>query len=499
VFNPPVRFVATVLLGVLTASSGWTEPPLAEIKHSGPVRCVAWSFDGKVVASAGESGVVILADPANGKTLRQINVLSPVNALAFSRNGTMLAAITAAQTQPLGIWSTENGNLLKRGGFVNYTVDCLAFTADGDSIIAAGVGQQIHWQHAKGGASGSKMGGKLEGAAAVSWDGNLAAWGQTNGQVRLYHADLRKYTNFQGPGVRALAFAPDGTTLAIGTTDKTIRLWDTVALREVGKLEGLREVPAKIAFSGNGRVLAAVGPTDATVRLWDVPTGRLKRQLNTNRATINDLALSPDGRTLVTAGADGKAYLWSVAVRDLGPINQPLKLTPQELADLWGDLGSSDYTRADNAFRKLGAAGDNAVPFLKEQVRKVAIPPIDEQRVVQLIKDLDSRIYAVRARAFVDLGKYGELVEATLKQLLASRPSEEVRRRATQLLDKMREPAPTPDRTRALETIELLAALRTAESRAALEEIARDALIPRIRQEAGEALQWLAKGQDGTP
>jgi hypothetical protein len=287
-----------------------------------------------------------------------------------------------------------------------------------------------------------------------------------------------------------MAFAPDDTSLAVGHGDKVIRLWDIAAGTELRKFEGMTAPAAHLTFSQNGKVLAAVAANDPLLRVWDAQSGRLRRQVLTPISNVAALALSPDGRTLATATGE-KALVWNVAKRDLGVLGPPVALSAKELDSLWNDLAGRDFVRAESAFKKLATGGKDAVAFLQRQIRAVAVPNVDWKRMDRLLDELDDEAYTVRQKAFLELSKYGELAEVPLRKLLEGQPSLEAQSRANKLLAKLREPDLSPDRLRALEALDLLETLATSEARQALEEIKRDALIARIRQEAAEATRRL--------
>jgi len=158
--------------------------------------------------------------------------------------------------------------------------------------------------------------------ASASWDHTIRLWDlRTN---RLIGAPLRGHTSF----VTAVAFDPSGRTLASSSYDRTVRLWDVRARKQIGApLAGHKRAVESVVFSGDGRRLAS-GGNDATIRLWDVTTRRqIGAPLTGHAQTVQSLAMAPDGRTLASGSWDGGIRLWDVrSGRQLGdPVSPNLK------------------------------------------------------------------------------------------------------------------------------------------------------------------------------
>lgn len=150
--------------------------------------------------------------------------------------------------------------------------------------------------------------------ASVGWR-HIHLWDPATGKLRR---------RFLGDSVRVecLAFSPDGKWLASGGADSIIRLWDPATGKEVRQLHGHQVNPGDkqgdvhdLAFAPDGKALVSAG-RDSTVRLWDVATGKEVRQYRGHSTGVWRLALSPDGKLLASlyGGPEnvGLVKLWEV-------------------------------------------------------------------------------------------------------------------------------------------------------------------------------------------
>lgn len=159
--------------------------------------------------------------------------------------------------------------------------------------------------------------------AIFSPDGKQIAVGTTLG-VSLYQADtLDEILYFEtGASVNSVVFSPDGETLATGLNDNTAKLWKTSDGTLLKSFDGhVDEKPKKdsekpeitsVAFSPDGSQVAG-GSSDGTVSLWQVLDGILVNTFKNHTDTVSSVLFSPDGETIFSASRDGKVHMINIA------------------------------------------------------------------------------------------------------------------------------------------------------------------------------------------
>ncbi|HEV8484192.1 MAG TPA: WD40 repeat domain-containing protein [Blastocatellia bacterium] len=183
-------------------------------------------------------------------------------------------------------------------------------------------------------------------AIAYSPDGKTLATGSLDNTVKLWDTSSCVATLEGHSGsVSAVAFSPDGKTLATSSSDTTVKLWDTASHELVETLTGHKKPVKVVAFSPDGKTLAT-GSDDQTVKLWDSASRKEFATLPGHSKSVSWLAFSPDGKTLATVSEDSTVKLWDIASR-------------RELATLTGHSGPVWAVAFSPDGRTLATSGDD--------------------------------------------------------------------------------------------------------------------------------------------
>jgi WD40 repeat protein len=302
--------------------------------HTAPVWSVAFSPDGRRLASGSWDNTIKLWDVETGQEVRTLRGhTGGVWSMAFSPDGRLLASGSVGGTVKLwdvGVATKDFSSPPEVRTLRGHSggVLSVAFSPDGRLLASNSVYytkttfySAVELWNVETGQKVRTLSGAPVGSVAFSPDGRLLAAGSDEGTVKLWDVGVAT-KDFSSPpevrtlrghtgGVESVAFSPDGRLLASASSDQTVKLWDVATGQEVRTLRGHTWAVTSVAFSPDGRLLASASG-DQTVKLWDVATGQEVRTLSGHNGGVESVAFSPDGRLLASGSSDGTVRIWGV-------------------------------------------------------------------------------------------------------------------------------------------------------------------------------------------
>jgi WD40 repeat protein len=299
-FSPDGKLLATA--GFDNVVKLWEWPSGKEIRtlsgHTGPVYCVVFHPSGTILASGSLDKTIRLWNVADGKLIREIKGhtdivdsigLAGLKAVASAPGAKLIASGSSDKT--VRVWNLDDGKEVKNLGPQAGTVYTVAFSPDGKWLASAG--------HSQPGASatGSKPaapapGSKPSEPAASATGAGIKLWDTTNWK------ESKTFAGHDGP-VTGILFTPDSANLlSIGMMDRTLRLWNVADGKELKKMGPTPDDLYGIAMSRDGKILATCGYGGHLI-VWNLAEAKPAWNHKLPYVTYC-LTFTPDGKAIVT-------------------------------------------------------------------------------------------------------------------------------------------------------------------------------------------------------
>jgi len=297
--------------------------------HEQEVWGVSVTADGKRAASAGggDKTVRIWSVPG-GKEIRKIEVPGVKNVwcVAMSPDGDRV--LTGASDGHVRLWNAHTGEEVRRfDGPHGANVLCVCFNEDGTQALSGSdCGSAWLWDVATGAELRRFEGhdGPVRSVACSTLVGKVVT-GSDDGSVRVWKtADGKEVHKMDGHGtfrvlgqtetrVTSVAISPDGSKVASGGVDRSVRLWSVVDGQEICKMEGHEDWVRSVAFFGDGSSVVS-GGDDNTLRLWNVTSGTEVMKLEGHWGDVSSVAVAEgEGATRIVSGSwDKSVRVWQV-------------------------------------------------------------------------------------------------------------------------------------------------------------------------------------------
>ncbi|NDJ26270.1 hypothetical protein GS682_32875 [Nostoc sp. B(2019)] len=303
--------------------------------HSDLISSVAFSPDGKTLASASRDSTIKLWHIGTGREIYTLQGHSSwVRSVAFNPDGRTF--ITGSCDTTIKLWDVTTGGQIRTIQAHPNSVYSVAFSPDGKILASASTDTTIKLWDVTTGEEIRTIQAHSDWVASVvfSPDGKTLASGSYGDMtIKLWHVTTGGQIctiQAHSSSICSVVFSPDGKILASASTDTTIKLWDVTTGGQIRTIQAHSDWVTSVAFSPDGKTLASGSCGD--IKLWDVGTAREIYTLKGHSSYVTSIAFSPDGKILASASFDKTINIWQLTSSNNTATSSPIKPTQSQVS-----------------------------------------------------------------------------------------------------------------------------------------------------------------------
>ncbi len=272
--------------------------------HSAPVKCLAFSLDGKTLFTGSADKSIVAWDTSTGKKIQTFTGHSDeLICLRISPDGNQMAS--SSWDKSIRIWDVKSSQALKIINDPYSVTHSISYSPDGALLASGGSDSHIKLRNSLSGEEIASLSLQAPGIEAIVYsadDKTIASCG-SSGSINVWNLssgqELRTLYGHTG-WVSSLALSSDNAFLVSGSNDKTVKLWDLKNAKEVRTLSGHEDAVNTVAISPDNEIIAS-GSKDKSIKLWNLKSGKLIKSFPLQEKEISKIVFSPDGKFLATS------------------------------------------------------------------------------------------------------------------------------------------------------------------------------------------------------
>ena len=280
-------------------------------KQSAPVKALAYSSDGEILATGGDDKTIYFWSVKSGEITGTIKNIFNIKALQFTPDNLILAACGSE----IKLMDMQGKVIRTFGG---YTTDIwsMDYNVAAHKVIAGSYAKTIKVWNFDNASVLFTLTGHEKSCLPVDMNaaGDMAVSGSLDKSVRLW--DLKKGVQLKkldihSENIFAVDFHPSGKYVLSASADKTIRLWNLETGSVVRTYSGHTASVFDVRFSADGRCFLSCA-ADKTIILWETATGKILNTFSGHGAYVNEVRFSPDGQSFASASDDQTIRIWNL-------------------------------------------------------------------------------------------------------------------------------------------------------------------------------------------